>query len=356
MAKMNLLDALESSLAKAKTYVDGNFSKSDHTHKYAGSSSAGGAATSANKVNTDLTIKLNGGSTEGTDLFTFNGSAAKTLDITPSSIGAAAESHGTHVTWPTSAPREPKEGAAVIGSSTQVARADHRHPAQTTITGNAGSADKVNNSMKVQLNGGTTEDTNQFTFDGSAAKTVNITLSSLGHGSHLELGETSSTAYRGDYGKTAYDHSQAAHAPSNAQANQNAFSNFTIGSTTIAADSATDTLTIVAGSNITLTPDATNDKLTIAATDTTYNDATTSAAGLMTSAMVTKLNGIATGANNYSHPSTHAATMIVEDSTHRFVTDEEKAAWSNGIKIVALAQEEYDALATIDNDTLYVII
>lgn len=32
----------------------------------------------------------------------------------------------------------------------------------------------------------------------------------------LSLGETSGTAYRGDRGKTAYDHSQAAHAPSDA--------------------------------------------------------------------------------------------------------------------------------------------
>lgn len=38
-------------------------------------------------------------------------------------------------------------------------------------------------------------------------------------GGGVELGETSSTAYRGDRGKTAYDHSQAAHAPSNAQKN-----------------------------------------------------------------------------------------------------------------------------------------
>lgn len=81
-----------------------------------------------------------------------------------------------------------------------------------------------------------------------------------------------------------------------AEVNQNAFSNVVIGSTTIAADAKTDTLTVVAGSNITLTPDATNDKITIAATDTTYGNATTSAAGLMTAAMVTKLNGIATGA------------------------------------------------------------
>lgn len=35
----------------------------------------------------------------------------------------------------------------------------------------------------------------------------------------IALGETSSTAYRGDRGKTAYDHSQAAHAPANAEAN-----------------------------------------------------------------------------------------------------------------------------------------
>lgn len=38
--------------------------------------------------------------------------------------------------------------------------------------------------------------------------------------------------------------------------------------------------------------------------NTTYADATTSAHGLMTAAMVTKLNGIAEKANNYSHPTT----------------------------------------------------
>lgn len=35
----------------------------------------------------------------------------------------------------------------------------------------------------------------------------------------LALGETASTAFPGDKGKTAYDHSQKAHAPANAQAN-----------------------------------------------------------------------------------------------------------------------------------------
>lgn len=87
-----------------------------------------------------------------------------------------------------------------------------------------------------------------------------------------------------------------------AQVNQNAFSNVVVGSTTIAADSKTDTLTFVAGTNITLTPDATNDKITIAAKN--YSNATTSAAGLMSAddktkfdAAISKLDGIAAGAN-----------------------------------------------------------
>jgi hypothetical protein len=50
--------------------------------------------------------------------------------------------------------------------------------------------------------------------------------------------------------------------------NQNAFKTIKVNNTDIVADTSTDTLTLVAGSNITLTPDATNDKITIAATDT----------------------------------------------------------------------------------------
>ena len=145
----------------------------------------------------------------------------------------------------------------------------------------------------------------------------------------LALGETASTAYRGDRGKAAYDHAAAKGAAFNsglykittnaqghvtaatavakaditglgipaqdttysaattsknglmsssdktklngiangAEVNQNAFSNIVVGSTTVAADSKTDTLTFTAGKNITLTPDTTNDAITIAAAD-----------------------------------------------------------------------------------------
>ena len=57
-------------------------------------------------------------------------------------------------------------------------------------------------------------------------------------------------------------------------AHQNAFSKVKVGTTDVAADSAGDTLELVAGSNITLTPDATNDKVTIAASQPTVNNGT----------------------------------------------------------------------------------
>ena len=88
----------------------------------------------------------------------------------------------------------------------------------------------------------------------------------------------------------AKTHADSAHAPSNAEKNQNAFSNVKVGSTTIAADTATDTLTLE-GSNVTITPDATNDKVTISVaeastggkgivqlTDSTSSTSTTTAA------------------------------------------------------------------------------
>jgi hypothetical protein len=62
-----------------------------------------------------------------------------------------------------------------------------------------------------------------------------------------------------------------------AEVNQNAFSNVKVGSTTIAADSKTDTLTLASSSAITLTPDATNDKVTIGVS--TMGAASSSAAG-----------------------------------------------------------------------------
>lgn len=49
-------------------------------------------AGTANKTKGTITVRLNGGETEGTDMFTFDGSAGKSVNITPAKIGAADKS------------------------------------------------------------------------------------------------------------------------------------------------------------------------------------------------------------------------------------------------------------------------
>ena len=64
-------------------------------------------------------------------------------------------------------------------------------------------------------------------------------------------------------------------------------------------------------------------------TDTTYSIGD---GGLteknFTSTLKSKLDGITSGANNYTHPSTHPATIVTQDASHRFTTDSEKATWN----------------------------
>jgi hypothetical protein len=96
------------------------------------------------------------------------------------------------------------------------------------------------------------------TWNGSAAKTVNIPTYSNASTSSAGLMSTS-------------DKSKLNGIASGAEVNQNAFSNVVVGSTTIAADSKTDTLTLTAGSNITLTPNTTNDSITISASGSSYS-------------------------------------------------------------------------------------
>ena len=230
----------------------------------------------------------------------------------------------------------------------------------------------------------------------------------------LALGETASTAYRGDRGKIAYDHSQTAHAPADAEKNvqsdwdetdiasdayiknkpttmtanggnadtvnhhtvnsdvpenakftdttYNVFTSSTDGlapkiGTTITGENAykyvltaaatwqTFALGIKAGTataTVSLTDGGSTPK-TIA--DVIIPAATGSTAGLITAAMVTKLNGIAEGATNYTHPATHPATMITEDALHRFITDAERTAWSNKAEKTA-ASESANGLMT----------
>lgn len=146
--------------------------------------------------------------------------------------GKANSNHGTHVTYDST--NKPKmDGTAAFGTSSSVARADHVHPTDTSRASQ------------------TALDTHD----------VNTTK-------HITSTERTNW-------NTAKAHADSAHAPSNAEKNQNAFSNIKVGSTTVAADITTDTLELV-GSNVTITPDATNDKVTIAVAD-----GTTSAKGIV---------------------------------------------------------------------------
>lgn len=60
-----------------------------------GKPATAGTADNATQVKNSLIITLNSGSNEGTTKFTFNGSAQKTVHITPGSIGAATSAQGT---------------------------------------------------------------------------------------------------------------------------------------------------------------------------------------------------------------------------------------------------------------------
>ena len=71
---------------------------------------------------------------------------------------------------------------------------------------------------------------------------------------------------------------------------------------------------------------------------------TDSIKGYMTPELKKKLDGIATGANNYVHPANHPATMITQDATHRFVTDIEKTTW-NGKASTAVVSTTANGLA-----------
>lgn len=61
--------------------------------------------------------------------------------------GKAATSHGTHVSYSTTTPKA--NGTASAGTASTVARSDHVHPLQTTVSGNAGSATKLQTAREI---------------------------------------------------------------------------------------------------------------------------------------------------------------------------------------------------------------
>ena len=79
-----------------------------------------------------------------------------------------------------------------------------------------------------------------------------------------------------------------------------------------------------------------------------HDIATDSANGFMSKEDFTKLKGIEEGANKYAHPKTHQASIIVQDATRRFVTDEEKDKWTN-TKLDNVSIEEQEIVFKSEN-------
>lgn len=382
-----------SDVTNLQSSLDGKAS-SNHTHNYAGSSSAGGAATSANKVNSSLTVKLNGGTTEGTNMFTFNGSAAKAVNITPSAIGAAASSHthddryytetevdtklsgkansshGNHVpttqtannatflrndnTWQKVTPAN--IGAAPSGNYLEVDKpiqlgnimyeSEDTHILKlgywecssafdnlvvmftSAFWGNQhGSSDII--SLRQDLNDNSTgsvrctlqrlklmnservfyykiDNTNKrvylyvYVTGGNSYGTWNTTIlqsKGIGWVSEYAANQTRDSSFVTISEAKPESASKADTATSATKATQDASGN------TITSTYATKTELNTAKTNLQASIDGK------AASSHSHSNASTSAAGFMTAAMVTKLNGIATGANAYTLPTASSSTL-----------------------------------------------
>ena len=100
-----------------------------------------GSASSSLDTLQELAAALGNDANFSTTVLNKIGEKANTADVNTALEGKAPLNHGTHVTYATVAGKAP--GTAAIGTSSKVAREDHVHPVQTTISGNAGSATKL---------------------------------------------------------------------------------------------------------------------------------------------------------------------------------------------------------------------
>lgn len=239
-----------------------------------------------------LTISLN-----GTSQGAYDGSAAKSINVTPASIGAAASSHNhdaSNITSGTlSADRIPTitDGKIQSVSASKITGTIPQSILPSYVDDvleykNLAAFPKTGESGKIYV----ADDTNK-TYRWSGTAYVEISAS-------LALGTTSSTAFRGDYGDTAYAHAQAKGSAfssglykitTNSQGHVTAATAVTKSDITALGIPGSDTNTNTtyslskSGSTITLKgSDGSTTSVTDADTNTTYSTfkgATTSAAG-----------------------------------------------------------------------------
>jgi hypothetical protein len=158
-------------------------------------------------------------------------------------------SKAVDIAVPTASSTTPKmDGSASAGSENKWAKGDHRHPTDT-------SREAASNKKT------TLDDTSDTDFPTSKAVATYVGTAILTKVDKVE-GKGLST---NDYTNAEKD--KLAGIAAGAEVNQNAFSNVKVGSTTVAADSKTDTLTLAASGATTITANESSDKITISSTD-----------------------------------------------------------------------------------------
>ena len=226
--------------------------------------SVSGNAGTATKLKTARSLKITDDGTNTSTGVDFDGSDAVTLKL-PSTIKASITGNATTATTADKTAYGISVGDGVSstaaisswkGSEAKTLAIKGTSPITTaattdtiTITHNKGGA----NTSK----GDTDNQTPGF---GGTFKVTSATVDEYGHTTTLAdhtVTIPSSTATVTEAGLMSVDDkSKLDGIAGGAEVNQNAFSNVTVGSTTISADSKTDTLALVAGDNITLTPDS----------------------------------------------------------------------------------------------------
>lgn len=257
------------------------------------------------------------------------------------------------------------DGTAAVGTETAYAKGDHVHPTDTSrqATLVSGTNIKTVGSQSLLGSGNLT-----VANIGAAASShahgnitsggdITATAPTVASGDKLVINDESASKITNgpSFGTstTTYLRNDGTWGTPAGTANQNAWSNVKVGSTTIAADTTTDTIEVVAGSNVTLTPDATNDKLTIAATDTTYTTFGESVDGLVPSSAAP--SGTYAGASLYLTPDADWAPLDADSVLlGETMADSSSGSWGSDQDLAGyLLQMEADIAAKPSTDTTY---